>query len=301
MDLSDPQAQILEKMIAHYAESKLGLTGGAIEKKGVNRKTFANNIDWLLERYYAITIWSENHGLQVWKYYTATPLGILAYLKWIVKKDLDKTITFNGIFAPLLAKHLNQINEWYGDIVTPVMRKTINQINVDPTFTLFFKSKNFSQPSQEMTESMTLTFGLVDVIFYRNMGKSTYKKIHKFGRDIYDHSNNKKFTIDLSNRFTFAFFFNLINLGYSGGDFLDTSLEVNPPMKQIGNRVHLDAKEKIMKKNTSLEKRLQKNKKKVMQLINDDDELFSIFKSTLNEISSKIKEPKVIQYLQKSL
>lgn len=299
--ISDSQAKILEKLIEYDLESsEWGLTSGAIEKRDINRKTFANNINWLLENYFVKITWSDDHGLQVWKYYMVTQLGVLAYLKWITKKDVEKSIDITERFAPLLVKHLGKIKEWYGDIADYALKKAVSQINVNPISVLHLKSKKKSQPSKEMVESMTLTFGSVDIIFYRDMGKPVFEKIHKFGKDIYDHRKNKKFGTDIANRFTFAYFFNLINLVYSTGDFMEASMEINPIARRFKNKIILEDTTKIIKRTESLVNKLQENKKKVIQMISEDKDLSELFKSTISEMSSKIKEPKIIKYLQES-
>jgi len=65
----------IKKTHAELVKIKKGTTSGMIEDHGVNRKTFTDNIDSLVEDNLIEESLTEKHGDQTWKYYKTTILG----------------------------------------------------------------------------------------------------------------------------------------------------------------------------------------------------------------------------------
>ena len=82
--LTDTQFQIIEAFLENTkneGEIKKGLSSAALGKSGINRRTFEINQKHLLENHLLKVIHEEKHGVQTWKYYDVTRVGVFRIFK----------------------------------------------------------------------------------------------------------------------------------------------------------------------------------------------------------------------------
>jgi len=98
--------------------------------------------------------------------------------------------------------------------------------------------------------------------------------------------------MSITNRFTFLFFFNLINLGIESWEKM---ILFSNYKKDVGNKTE------FIEEINRIFKKLTKNSEFVMSLIKKDKELNNLFRSMLDEINHKLKDVKAINKLKKEL
>ena len=222
MNLTDAQGEILEQFILYDAETEgnigKGMSSLDLAKRGIIRKTFSNNFEYLLDNYLIRLEQVEQHGKQIWKYFVVTTNGVSAYLKWTREKDNDKKITLTAKFFPLIAKYWKRLRRIYGRILDDQMLKAIDQIGVQPQIVMHRKGTREKFPSDEIMEVITLPLGGIEVKLirniskpriYKNSGLINYRDTYDFGLDNITNIDTER---EISNSLTFVLFYNLINL-----------------------------------------------------------------------------------------
>ncbi len=151
IDLSDIQAEILKTFLDYERKTEgnisKGLTSGAVAKRGLNRRTFEINIDFLLAHHLLKITKEEKHGTQTCKYYDLTPLGVIAFLKWNGQQKPRKNFVLSNRFFPHITKYKKQLEELFTKKgLQIILERTTEQIDLNPL--QIIKDKNGKEISR---------------------------------------------------------------------------------------------------------------------------------------------------------
>ena len=237
-----------------------------------------------------------------WKYYQVSTLGFLAYQNWIITSNKNKTGILTKKYFPLISEHWKTIHKLYGQVMIEILVQTTKQINVEPELILTHKATKKQIFSRKLVETLTLNIGTIDVIFYRNLGETEVVKPNKKKiTQIYDQTQNKEINKAVRDRFTFAFYFNLINFGYDAGQMLNYLLTNKLPHYLQGDKTNSKNYNAIAKSVQRFQNKMKKNSNLVIKIINNDPKLYRLFKQTLDEVYSKLNQRKIIKLLQERI
>lgn len=309
LDLSDAQGKIIKEFI-NFDADKLGnvgygLTAGAIEKRGINRRTFETNVNELVKNNFLYLTKSEKHGAtkSPWRYYIVSHFGVLAYFKWINKTKIDKYGVITKRFFPLITKHWIELKKIYVELLYEVLQNTTDQLSLEPQVSLLGKNQSKQLHSKKLVEKMTIKLGTIDVTLYRNIQiLEIFEWEHNYAGDkIYGYSHNIDIEKGVTDRFTFVFYFNLINLGLDVAELLTLMLKTNPPFKIQNKKFIVKDSNNIKKSANKFQTKMKRNSNSVISIINNDPELHKLFKNTLDEIYSKMTQRKIIKHLQERI
>lgn len=314
--LTDAQGKIIESIVKYDADELgnigYGLTSYKIETLGINRRTFTINVDELIENNFLYLIRSDMHysGRRTehkdksspWNYYQVSTLGFLAYQNWLRQSQKNKTGIITRKYFPLITEHWKTIHKLYGQVMIEILIQTTNQINVEPQFKLIHKETKKKIFSRKLVDTLTLNIGTIDVIFYRNLGEIEIVKPNKKKiTQIYDQTRNKEINKAVRDRFTFAFYFNLINFGFDTGKMIEYIFTNKPPFYSKGKKIYFKDMNILAKSTQIFQNKMKKNSKLVIKIINDNPKLYRLFKQTLDEVHSKLSQRKIIKLLNESI
>lgn len=137
IEITESQASILEKFLEYEElskDSENGLTGGSLGKRGINRKTFTDNLAFLEEHYLIYKNFEEQHGIQNWKFYRIFPFGALSYYLWKIRKYPTKEIKISKKFFPLIHDYYPKLKKWFGNEVNYCLRNALMNLDLEPYF-----------------------------------------------------------------------------------------------------------------------------------------------------------------------
>lgn len=313
-DCTDAQGKIIEEFI-EYDYEKLGkvghgLSSGAIEKRGINRRTFVNNIDELVSNNFLYLIRSEKHNgprkkskqpRAEWKYYVVSHLGVLAYIKWATKNYKELSITKK--FFPLITTHQRELNKLYGDLIIHLLEKTVDQINVKPEGQIITPDKKRKIPLSKLILTMNLPIQDLEIIFTDFIGEPKRDEIKYLGGldHDFDYSKNKIIDQAVTDNFTFAFYFNLINLGKNASELVNLFFKLNFPLIVKENKIYEKDMDVLTRNLKKFQVKLEKNSKLITSLVNRDQNLNKLFKEKLQYLNSQLNQAKIIKHLQQNL
>lgn len=313
-DPTDAQGKIIEEFIDYDAEKKgnvgYGLSSGGMEKRGINRRTFVNNVDDLVSNNFLYLTHSKIYSTRKknkeikspWNYYVVSHLGVLAYIKWATRNNKDFSITKK--FFPLITKHMKELQKLYGyDIISLFFQKTVDQINVKPQGQITSPNHEQRIKLKKLNATMTLPIQDLEVTFTDFIGEPKTKEIKRFDGLEYDFDYSQNETIDktITDRFTFAFYFNLINASQNANELLNLALKANPPFFKKGKKVYQKNLEELTKFLKQFQTKIEKNSKLITSIINNDPELHKLFTETLSDLNSQLSKAKIIKHLQQSI
>ena len=307
LSLTDAQGKIIQAMIDYdaqkFGEVRYGFTSYKISKLGINRRTFEINVEKLLENNFLYLIRSVQHGGEISprKYYQVTNLGFIAYQKWVFDHK-KKTGMITRRFFPLITEHWKSLDTLYGNIMIDILKQTTNQIDVISKFLIHHKETKKKILSRKLVEVLTLNIGTIDIILYRDLGETEVVKPRK--RKItqrFDQTTNTEINKAVRDRFTFAFYFNLINFGYDTGKMLEYVLTNKPPFYSKGKKIYFKNIDTVAKSAKTFQNKMEKNSNSVIKIINNDPKLYRLFKQTLDEVYSKLNQRKIIKLLKERI
>ena len=319
LPITDAQGRILEKFIEYDGKMegkiKNGLTSGALEKLGISRQTFdkkdkeremkrgkkiETNKDYLLEHYFIRRNKTEDHGTQIWEYYLITTLGVLEYLKWKASELLKTPATITKTFFPLIIEHLQELQSLYHkDVIGIVLLETAKKIKVQPEVTIRTINTRKIIPTKNLTMEMSLPMGQVDVVLYHDLGEpKIIMKPSKLTK-IYDDSQNNKLNQKISEWYTFAFYYNLINLPSDAALMIRSMWQLYPFFKVKDSKIY-DVTDipKYQEKTKRFQRKMSSSTNSVIKIINQDPKLHSLFKKNFVELEDKLQDREIIKLLQ---
>jgi len=243
--------------------------------------------------------------------YSITSLGFIVLLKWLKPKDINKKFKdVLKIFVPHIAIHWKELEDLFGNALVVILRDSINQIQLTPIS--FHSPKRGDEYSnivgKQIEEKIELKFELEQISFSVFNILTTIspqeKKILEQKNYLKFFPNYDELINDVTRRFTFIFYFNLILLHYDPVYALKVYRKVHDPnFKTVFYQVKKQKKESkfdlidqpISKVKNEVEEvlskssKLSKLSKKVMNIVENDNDLYQLFKDNLREFSSKIK------------
>lgn len=298
LEVNSTQGKILQKFVENFTDKSgkypHGLSSHILENLGIVAKTFRLNKNYLEDDYLIRLNRIEYHGHQHWFFYQITKLGIIAYLMWLTtNKNINKTILTKLSF-PLIIKNWTLLHKKYGKLLDEIIMYTTNHIEITPSLTVI--SKDGTGHSRLLNESITLAMGKVDFKIFRQYEPPEIIPTKKLKGDVmrvddFSDKANSEIDTSITNRFTFLFFFNLINLGIE-------DWEMKILYSHYKKEVDISKLKKDLERTS---KKLAKNSESVMSLIKKDKALNSLFRSMLDEITAKLKDIKAINQLKKEL
>jgi hypothetical protein len=293
LDLSNKQAEMLGTFILFYRDKSGNISEGiaknGLEKYGIDKNTFENYKDYFLDNYF-LRLNSFDKKLQEIpaQYYQITMLGVLAHMKWQLKLKKMLPLLDNDFF-PLLHKHENELGKQYGEILDNVLKLTLERLDVHFETEYQHGKKIFF--AGNLVESIRIPTKMMDIIIFRNYDELVMQKIPKSKKPRMSETfknYNQKIDDNITERFTFLLFFNLLHVGISNREATNYIM-----------RYHFEPDKKSSKQTMTLSKEDQNALDKIFSLlskggntafsiINDDEELHSLMKSSLSEITDML-------------
>lgn len=299
IDLNKTQGIILQKFVENFTDKlgkyPSGLSSLDLEHLGIERKTFRKHKEFLQDNYLIRINKIGYHGHQHWFNYQITKLGVIAYLKWVLTKKAIKKATITKLSFPFIIRYWDNLYEKYGKLLKTILIHSMHQIEVEPSMTV--EHEKDKQHSRMLNEVITLSMDDIQFRIFRQYEPPQPIPTKNLKGDVMridDFSDRANSEIDssITNRFTFLFFFNLINFGLESWQKLvifsayknavKDGLQFQKDFLRVGNL-------------------LSKNSNYVIELIKKDKVLRGLFCSMLNEISSKLQDVKAINLLKKEL
>jgi len=281
---------ILKADLVSSKESVMGLTSTGLNSKGVSRSTVNDNLNYLLTNHFIkIVHVKDKQALQPWIYYDATPQGLITLLKTVNINEISKE--FNpkifGRFFPLIAVHWNELCEIIGNGVPFFLKLAIDQIEINIFRSFGKRETENSSPIQILTESINIDFTDDFAIKLKTPSLPVYE-IDFINKKPMLKKNYIIVEQRIKKLFTFLFYFNMINKpsGISPTElyFLESIEPIN-----IGN---------IKNKNFKpLDKMANYKPERILSIINQNGQLYSLLQEMVKEIYEKFQTPQSLEYL----
>ena len=320
--LTQSQSEILQEFFKYDIETKgdvgRGLTSASLGKRGVNRRTFEINQNFLLNHYLIKTSFEEKHGHQTWKYFDITAFGAMTLILWNKRKDQKEKIELSNRFFPDIVRYRKKLEKLYGKLFEQILLNTIESFEISPDVIIIDKSGKEVTHTSATSELMKFNFGRTEFVSERH-----YDLRGKLMIDVMDENDHvlktddwnegQKSPDEIIDRFTFKFFYNLISFPhYLGiphhsrkipfeelknikGSIKNKSI---PPSifqlagGQLGDL--LDNYDEMIKIGS-------KSLPQVLEIIKKDSRLNDLFTTILTEIKSELKVLKHFNDLEKKL
>jgi len=310
IELTKNQAQILGVFLSKLDDKSRkdfrGMTNAALGKNGINRKTFDNNQDFMLNHYLLKITDEEKHGIQNWKYYDITPFGAMAFILWQQKNLPKRKIKLPQRFFPDIVKYQPKLEKWLGKIFHDLIINAIKGFEIVPMAILMdSKSKKEITHTTNMIEIMklnTIGIGVSLDKTYNLKGETVVNVVDKEGKVIktVDFSEGQDSPDTIIDRFTFLFFLSALTKFRVGRDlnsstkfYSDDLKDVEGPIDSKGNPptitdiVHIDlgpmAKSFINEQNI-----FEKAIPKIQQIVKKDPRLSNLIKQNISEIKNNL-------------
>ena len=305
INLTDKQSEILEEFLKFSNENdeESGLTSGSLGKRGINRKTFTDNLEFLLNHDLLKQVKIIEHGHQKWKFYEITSFGIIALYLWQHENKKIKKIEFSEKFFPLIKRHEKVLRKLTKDQFNNAFFKAISSIKFDPMVEVYDKiSKRYVTHTKEHYASIYLKLSSNSLIILRKdytLGDDVMMDIVDEEGKVIQQENwtdkNKDKSDELLEKFVFLFYFHLLydekyfesiqpdkmfkninNLKEKHGPIRDKS---NPP-----SMMHLVDLKELLVSYDDVNKVRKKYKNKILQIIKNDKEICKLIIDNLSEI-----------------
>ena len=262
-----------------------GISTAFLGKRGINRRTFEINQDFMLQNYLIKITNKEKHGIQTWKYYKITPHGVVAYLKWCQLKDKQIHQSILQSYFPSIFEHYDALQKMYGTMFYYIFNHAINQFNLKPNLEVIdISTKEIIKNKDRYNFLETITVPHKINKFNFSRFKNLDQESEKVGRSANpDYFNDLEIEDNITNRITFLFFYDLIVLG----NLVDL-------LFQYFSRNKIDEKSMI-----ELGKYYAKIHPMIISIINKDPKLKKLFQNTMHTLSEEVKGLKLFEDLKK--
>lgn len=306
LDLTDMQAKMIKVFIEHYRDElnqiSKGISADELEKYGIVSKTFRNHKEYFLKNYFLRLNTVGYHYNRNHFYFQITRLGVLAYLKWQSKSE-PSDIWLDRDFFPDLHKYWVELVESFEQVLIDVLRKTLERIEIRPEFEGKIHGETIF--GGKLDESIKIPMGMVEVKIFRKYKQPDMQEnptTKNWGVSETFESLNPEIDDKITQRFTFLLLFNLLHIGTSAGEF--TNLIMQNYIKFVDDN-EIESIEKNKEEDRLIaerfHKRLQENITKLYSIINKDETLHSLMKSTISEIIDMLANRKTVQAIYEKL
>lgn len=305
LDLTDMQAKIIYTFIFHYRDEtgniSKGISKNEMQKYGIDKNTFRKLEDFFLDNYFLRSYRYNKSGLRPDdKFFQITRLGILAFMKWKLRIK-DSFPFLDRDFFPLLFKYEDELGKQYGEILDDVLEITIERLDVH--FEAEFKRGKKILFAGNLIEGIKIPTKMMDVIIFRNYDKLIIPKIPKSNKPRMSETfknYNQKIDDNITERFTFLLFFNLLHIGISNREATNYIMRYRYKYdKKTSKQTTFSKKDRQAL--DEIFSRLSEGGNKVFSIINSDEELHSLMKSSLSEITDMLANRESIQAIYNKL
>ena len=294
INLTDKQSEILEEFLKFSNENdeESGLTSGSLGKRGINRKTFTDNLEFLLNHDLLKQVKIIEHGHQKWKFYEITSFGIIALYLWQHENKEIKKIEFNEKFFPLIKRHEKVLRKLTKDQFNRAFVHAISSITFEPVIEVYDEiSKKYVTHTKEHVASIYLKLSMDSFIILRKnytLGDDVMMDIVDKEGKVIEQVNwtgkNKDKSDELLEKFVFLFYLHLLY----GGQYFE-SIHPRKMFKNINN---------LKEKHGSIKDK--SNPPSMMNLVDlkelldgyDANEINKVWKNNIAEIFQIIKKDK---------
>ena len=234
-------------------------------------------------------------------YYQITRLGILAYLKWQSKSKISD-VWIDRDFFPELFKYWGELIESYEQVFSDVLRKTLERMEIRPEFEGIISGEKVY--GGRLDESIIIPMEMMDVKFFRKYKQPEMQEIptkRDWGKTITFETLNQEIDDKITQRFTFLLLFNLLHLGINKQEYLNLMLQNYTELVDNEKEPVEDRKKENAKVMNEVHKRITENTVKLIEIINHDDVLLPLMKSSISEITKMLSNRKNIQEIYDKL
>lgn len=276
-----------------------GISTAFLGKRGINRRTFEINQDFMLQNYLIKITNEEKHGIQTWKYYKITPHGVVAYLKWCQLKDKQIHQSILQSYFPLIFEHYDALQKMYGTMFYYIFNHAINQFDLKPNLEVIdISTKEIIKNKDRYNFLETITVPHKTNRFNFSRFKNLDQESEKVGRNANpDYFNDLKIEDNITNRITFLFFYDLIVL-----TTLDVVLHYFYWNIRVSKKVLFSGPQNEFEEDKSLielYKYYERIYPMIISIIKKDPTLKKLFKNTMHELSEEAKGLKLFEDLKK--
>jgi len=235
LELNETQTRILKVMselqMGDYDNTQ-GITSYAIRNQGIPGRTFNTNKDTLLYHQLIRITKEEKTGKQTRVYYELTPLGFFGLVKSLANANptvLKKYVKFIPHLGAKWEKYNDSLKP-YQFILPRLLKRAIDEININPQYRLHSKDNKFRPRIDENTRLIFENLGLdlrISELYYptkkekRGIHHNTFfNKKEKIWRNLFS-KEMIQVSEHMIERMIFLFYFGKTHLENSYGIFLE--------------------------------------------------------------------------------
>ena len=289
LDLTNMQAKFIKVLIENYRDEYGNILHGVAQKGfkkyGLEPKTFQNHKNYFLKNYFIRPLTFEQHGKRNDLYFQITRIGVLAYLKWQSRSEVSD-IWLDKDFFPDLFKYWDKLVGIYEKVFFDTFTKTLDRIEIRPEFEGIIHGEKVY--GGKLDESITIRMGMMNVTIFRKYKQPDIQEIptkESWGKSVTFESLNQEIDDKIAQRFTFLLFFNLLHLGTNFEEYLNLMLQNYTKFVDNERESNKGTKKENARIMKETHERLIENNEKLISIINHDDVLLSLMKSTISEIN----------------
>jgi len=278
-----------------------GISTAFLGKRGINRRTFEINQDFMLQNYLIKITNKEKHGIQTWKYYKITPHGVVAYLKWCQLKNKQIHQSILQSYFPSIFEHYDALQKMYGTMFYYIFNHAINQFDLKPNLEVIdISTKEITKNKDRYNFLETITVPHNTNRFNFSRFKNLDQESEKVGRNANsDYFNDLKIEDNITNRITFLFFYDLIVLT----TLVDVVLHYFYWNIRVSKKVLFSGPQNEFEEDKSLielHKYYERIYPMIISIIKKDPTLKKLFKNTMHKLSEEAKGLKLFEDLKKA-
>lgn len=303
LDLTDMQAKHIKIFIENYRDKSgkilQGISQKGLRKYGLEPKTFGNHKDYFLKNYFLRLNTLEYHGNRNNNYFQITRLGILAYLKWQSTHEISN-IDLDRDFFPKLFEYWGELVESFEQVLFDVLRKTLERIEIRPELEVTIHGEKVY--GGKLDESIIIPMGMIEVKIFRKYKQPDVQEIPSkisWGKSQTFESLNQEIDDKITQRFTFLLLFNLLHIGTSRGEL--ATLYMQNYLEYDDTNAEKQSEEEVRSISTNFHDRIQNNITKLYEIINQDEKLNSLMKSSILEILDMLSNRKTVKAIYDKL
>jgi len=305
LDLSNTQAKIIKAFIENYRDESgkisQGIAQKGLKKYGLEPKTFEYNKEYFLKNYFLRPLTFKQRGDRNELYFQITRLGVLAYLKWQSTSKISD-VRIDRDFFPELFKYWGELVESFEQVFFDVLRKTLERMEIRPEFEGVIHGEKIY--GGRLDESILIPMEMMDVKLFRKYKQPEIQNIptkKSWGKSTTFETLNQEIDDKITQRFTFLLLFNLLHLGTNTQEFLNLMLQNYTKLVDNEEEPVEEAKKENNKVMNGVHKRITENTTKLFSIINHDDVLLPLMKSSISEITDMLANRKNIQEIYDKL
>ena len=297
--ISDTQEEIISTIIEDRknfeANDRKGISSARIEKLGINRKTFENNIDFLLQNYLLIVTNEEEHKKQIWIYYDVTPLSYLLLLRKsgveiVLKRTKEGSL---NEFFPYIMRHWEELKKIYGIQIYRSFYSAVKKIDV--YLGSHTERGRKARSHRHLEYHSIVNFPSHNISFKNYFFIKKYENSKKTSKKIVDFQDIKKFNEQLVLDTTFQFYLNLFHrksaIKTKNGHIIEMYINYNKD----------ESKEDFHEYEYQIWEGEQDRIKKTLEIINKDETIRNSLNEKLTQMNSQMDKPFVFNFLLENI